>query len=205
MKKLGTIALCCAAVGALGASGAYAVGNGHGKGPGPVNGGDDSGVDAGQIASRQCTDQLHAMGAKAFKALYGKNAMRTCKAKGSSEASSVAGNAAQQCRAEQADPNFVTAHNGLTFAQFYGTNPNDANAFGKCVSGKVQTAEDQNEQQLQNAAQACRAERADPNFAASHDGKSFTDFYGSNKNKKNAFGKCVSQKAHAGAQPPATS
>jgi hypothetical protein len=202
MRRFGTIALCCAAVGALGATAAYA-GNGNGNAGG--NGSDESGANASQIASRQCTDQLHAMGAKAFKALYGKNAMRTCKAKGSSQAGNVAGNAAQQCRAEQADPNFATAHGGLTFAQFYGTNPNDANAFGKCVSGKVQTIEDENEQQLQNAAQACRAERGDPNFAASHDGKSFTDFYGTNRNKKNAFGKCVSQKAHSGAQPPATS
>ena len=55
---------------------------------------------------------------------------------------------------------------------------------------------EQNEN-LQNAAQQCRTERNDPNFATSHGGKSFTDFYGTNRNKRNAFGKCVSGKAKA--------
>jgi len=40
-------------------------------------------------------------------------------------------------------------------------------------------------------------------FAAAHGGKSFTDFYGTNKNKKNAFGKCVSGKAKAAPTPSA--
>ena len=85
----------------------------------------------------------------------------------------------------------------MTFEQSYGTNANHRNAFGKCVSRKVQAISAQEQQNLQNAAQQCRAERSDADFAASHGGKSFTDFYGANKNKKNAFGKCVSQKAKA--------
>ena len=44
-----------------------------------------------------------------------------------------------------------------------------------------------------NAAKQCKAWRADPAFAAGHGGKSFADFYGTNANKKNAFGKCVSK------------
>ncbi len=56
-----------------------------------------------------------------------------------------------------------------------------------------------------NAAKECKAEQADPNFAASHDGKTFDEFYGTNGNPKketsgtgkNAFGKCVSSKAKA--------
>ncbi|TMK39806.1 MAG: hypothetical protein E6G56_09185 [Actinobacteria bacterium] len=48
------------------------------------------------------------------------------------------GNPAQQCRAEQADPSFADSHGGKSFAQFYGTNHNLANAFGKCVSSKAQ-------------------------------------------------------------------
>jgi hypothetical protein len=115
----------------------------------------------------------------------------------------VVSNAAQQCKAEQADANFAATHNGMTFDQFYGTNANDKNSFGKCVSTKVQSTVAQQDENLQNAAQQCRAERSDPNFAAGHGGKSFTDFYGTNHNKKNAFGKCVSQKAKAlGATPP---
>jgi hypothetical protein len=149
------------------------------------------------------------MGVKAFKALYGDNApkyqhaMRNCQRAHGKSAGNVVSNAAKQCKAEQADPNFAATHNGMTFDQFYGTNANDHNSFGKCVSSKVQSAQAQQEQNLQNAAQQCRAERGDPSFAAGHGGKSFTDFYGTNHNKKNAFGKCVSQKAKAlGATPP---
>jgi hypothetical protein len=46
------------------------------------------------------------------------------------------------------------------------------------------------EQEIKNAAQACKAER-DANPAA------FTQKYGTNKNKKNAYGKCVSTTAKA--------
>ncbi len=48
-----------------------------------------------------------------------------------------------------------------------------------------------------NPAQQCRAEREDPNFAAAHGGESFEEFYGTNRNRRNAFGKCVSGKAKA--------
>jgi hypothetical protein len=66
--------------------------------------------------------------------------------------------------------------------------------FGKCVSEKAkakreqQDEDDQQEAEDQtNAAQACATER-------SADRKAFEDQYGTNHNKKNAFGKCVSQK-----------
>ena len=59
-------------------------------------------------------------------------------------------------------------------------------------------------QASKSAAKECKAEQADPNFAATHDGKTFDEFYGTNtpnpKGKgggKNAFGKCVSGKAKA--------
>jgi hypothetical protein len=50
---------------------------------------------------------------------------------------------------------------------------------------------------IHNAAQTCKAERNDPNFAASHDGKTFQQFYGTNAGNghgagANAYGKCVS-------------
>lgn len=48
-----------------------------------------------------------------------------------------------------------------------------------------------------NAAKECKAEAADPNFAATHDNKSFAEFYGTTGNGKNAHGKCVSTKAKA--------
>jgi hypothetical protein len=189
MKRIGSIVLCCIGVGAIGASAALA-GNGNGT-PNP-----------NQVAAHQCTTELHAMGVKAFKGLYGdppkgQHAMRNCQRRHGKSAGNAVNNGAQQCKAEQADPDFATSHGGMTFDEFYGTNHNDRNSFGKCVSGKVNATVAQQDENVQNAAQECRAERGDPNFAASHDGKSFTDFYGTNRNKKNAFGKCVSRKAKA--------
>lgn len=71
--------------------------------------------------------------------------------------------------------------------------------FGACVS-KQTTQQDAN---AANAAKACKAESANPNFAAGHDGKTFAQVYGATgaKGKGNgngdAYGKCVSQKARA--------
>src|SRR5205085_7612072 len=74
---------------------------------------------------------------------------------------------AAQCRAERA------AMGVTNFKSTYGTNANKSNAFGKCVSrhAKSQDANDA------NAAKRCKAERDDPNFAASHGGKTFAQFY----------------------------
>jgi hypothetical protein len=186
MKRIGSVVLCCIGVAAIGAGVALA----------------DNPTNPNWVAAHQCTTELHAMGVKNFKALYGdppkgQHAMRNCQRQHGKSANNTVNNAAQQCKAEAADPNFAASHGGMTFDQFYGTNANDKNSFGKCVSTKAKAAVDQQDQNTLNAAQMCRAERGDPNFATSHGGKSFTDFYGTNKNKKNAFGKCVSQKAKA--------
>jgi hypothetical protein len=190
VKKFGLISLALAAM-AL-APAAASAGNGNGD-PSPD-----------QLAASQCVAQKHAMGNKEFKALYGKRAMKTCQHKSTGQAKSLVANAAQTCKAEQADPNFATAHNGATFDQTYGTNKNGKNAFGKCVSAKAQEAAAAKAAATVNAAQACRTERSDPAFPAAHDGKSFSDFYGTNHNKRNAFGKCVSAKASAPAATPPT-
>jgi hypothetical protein len=96
-------------------------------------------------------------------------------------------NAARDCRDERtADP--------AAFEETWGSNGNKKNAFGKCVSTtakakeKKQDKADAKKAKAQtNAAKACAAER-------SADSKTFQETYGSNGNKKNAFGKCVSQK-----------
>jgi hypothetical protein len=142
--------------------------------------------------------QLHKSLTKAeFKALYGKNGVAHCVKKETQEnvreaaaaEQTAHSNAAKDCKAERtADPAFQTQ---------YGTpGKNGKNAFGKCVSQKAKAkeqalkAQDAQEDQNQvSAAKSCRDERqADP--------AAFTTTYGRNKNKKNAFGKCVSQKAH---------
>ena len=75
----------------------------------------------------------------------------------------------------------------------YGTGKHGANAHGKCVSQKAKskTADEVDDEVKADvhAAKACKTERkADPAAFAK---------YGSNKNKRNAFGKCVSKQAKA--------
>jgi hypothetical protein len=94
-------------------------------------------------------------------------------------------NAAKECKAER--------EQGLTaFQDKYGTNANKKNAFGKCVSQLAKAKKDeldakdkQEAEDRKDAAKACAAERA-----AGLD--AFREKYGTNANKKNAFGKCVS-------------
>ncbi len=99
------------------------------------------GVQAGENSNngkdetaKACADLKKADKA-AFKATYGKHAMRTCKKgeKPAAEETTPAEfkNAAKECRAERdADPE--------AFQETYGTNGKKKNAFGKCVSAKVQ-------------------------------------------------------------------
>jgi hypothetical protein len=93
-------------------------------------------------------------------------------------------NAAKKCKAERASMG-VEAFNAR-----YGTNANKANAFGKCVSGKAKKEKDaeaeQNEAE-ENAAKKCKAERE------SLGAEAFKAKHGTNANKANAFGKCVSK------------
>src|SRR5919199_655745 len=71
-----------------------------------------------------------------------------------------------------------------------------SNAFGKCVSRLAQVEQ----ANLSSASTLCRAEQADPNFAADHAGKTFAQFYGKG-NGKDAFGNCVALKARNSAKP----
>ena len=109
----------------------------------------------------------------------------------SAETAPTPGSPAQQCRTERAGMGVAA------FKQTYGTNKNRSNAFGKCVSKRAKAAQVADQQAGSNAAQRCRSEQADPTFAATHGNKTFEQFYGTNPNGKNAFGKCVSQHAKA--------
>ena len=63
--------------------------------------------------------------------------------------------------------------------------------FADCVGKKAKEEEAENEEAAKNAAKECKAERdANPT--------TFKTTYGTNKNGKNAFGKCVSRKARGG-------
>jgi hypothetical protein len=57
------------------------------------------------------------------------------------------------------------------------------------------------EQQVTSAAEAtCTAQQADPDFAATHGGKTFDQYYGSGKKDRNAFANCVSTVTKANRQ-----
>jgi hypothetical protein len=99
--------------------------------------------------------------------------------------------AVKDCRDERGD----TDESVAAFREKYGTNTNKKNAFGKCVSQSAKAEREDQDQEdaaeaadTKNAAQECDTER-------SADRKAFEDKYGTNHNKKNAFGKCVSQKS----------
>ena len=101
-------------------------------------------------------------------------------------------NAAKYCKALKA------ASGSNNFATLFGTKKN---AYGKCVSATAKKIANKDAAQEKaaktNAAKDCKAERDDAAFADSHDGKTFAEFYGTGKNGKNAYGKCVSMKAKA--------
>jgi hypothetical protein len=147
---------------------------------------------------------------EAFKAKYHsfRGCVRQNAAEEHAEKQAALKNAAKQCKAERSDPDFAAAHDGKTFEEFYGKNKNGKNAFGKCVSTKaheLKEAEDQDDAQevqaFKNAARQCAAERSDAGFPAAHGGKTFDEFYGTNHNKRNAFGKCVSGKSQTYVDP----
>ena len=143
--------------------------------------------------AKTCKVQLAAIGGTAFRAMYspgGANASAfgKCVSKAARDEQENRTEAASHCRAEQEDANFAGSHAGKSFAEFYGTNKNGRNAFGKCVSAKSEASSAADQQKTLNAAKACKAER-DLNRSA------FEQKYGTNKNRRNAFGKCVSSKS----------
>ena len=135
-------------------------------------------------AVKQCTTERNA-NAPAFKLLYGtlpnrSNAFGKCVSKLAQQNEQEHANAAAQCRTERsADP--------VVFATNYGTGPKHKNAFGNCVSKKAKAAAAARVDATINASKACWTERkADP--------AAFKANWGTNANKSNAFGKCVSTK-----------
>jgi hypothetical protein len=71
--------------------------------------------------------------------------------------------ASATCAAQQADPNFATDHGGKSFDQFFGTNADQSNAFGMCVSSTAKTASTTHTQTVIHAALTCKSERkSDP-------------------------------------------
>lgn len=148
-------------------------------------------------AARTCRALRASMGEALFKQAYGtaatnyRNAFGKCVSKWTRAEHGNQQSARSQCAAEQNDSNFAATHGGKTFAEFYGTGPKHANAFGRCVSGKAKAASADAQQDTLNAARQCKSERKTLGVAE------FRAKYGKNANDRNAFGKCVSALAKA--------
>ena len=138
--------------------------------------------------SQNCKEQRRSMGMADFRSLYAPNgkpkaAMDACLAKQAQSSTAEAKNASKACKAERAKLG------DEAFAEKYGTNKNGRNAHGKCVSETVAEETEETQEATLNAAKKCKAERSSLGV------EEFGKKYGTNPNKRNAFGKCVSQKA----------
>ena len=135
-------------------------------------------------AAKFCKALRADMGATTFKQTFGtnknkSNAYGKCVSKHARTLDEVHSDAVKNCRTErEAD--------AVAFANKYGTGKHKKNAFGKCVSQAQAKLTVQAADAIENAAKECKSERkADPGAFASK--------YGTNENKRNAFGKCVSR------------
>lgn len=141
-----------------------------------------------QAAQAACKAERAEVGKAAFRQTYGTgknhvNAHRNCVRARTGATETAIAEAKSSCKSEQdADR--------AAFEAKYGTNKNKRNAYGKCVSAQSKEAIAEETEARVNASKACKAERdADP--------AAFKAKYGTNKNKSNAFGKCVSTHAKA--------
>jgi hypothetical protein len=145
----------------------------------------DDGPSPVDLAKSACKSEKAQMGAKTFKAVYAagttSGATKACVAKRDGAAAGDLKNAAKECKAQRAaDP--------AAFASKWGTNKNDRNAYGKCVSATARGAVEQDTDARVNAARTCRKLRTEQKTA-------FEQTYGT---KANAFGRCVSKTARGG-------
>jgi hypothetical protein len=141
-------------------------------------------------AAKYCKALRKASGKDNFATMFGgkKNAYGKCVSKNAKkdakQEDTAQQNAAKQCKSERdAD--------AAAFAAKYGTNKNGKNAYGKCVSQHAKddkADEDKTDENDVSAAKDCKAEQK-------ADADAFKQKYGTNKNKRNAFGKCVSKQS----------
>jgi hypothetical protein len=135
-------------------------------------------------AAKFCKALRADMGLTTFKQTFGTNKKKSnaygkCVSKHARTLDEVHSNAVKKCKAErEADP--------AAFATKYGTNKNGKNALGKCVSQAERELKAAVAEEIENAAKQCKAERK-------ADESAFAAKYGTNENRRNAFGKCVSR------------
>jgi hypothetical protein len=132
------------------------------------------------------------VGPTAFKDTYGTNKNKSnahgkCVSKFAKVQDKNQSNASKDCKTERGDtPESVAAFNDK-----YGTGKNKRNALGRCISQKASAASEGQEDEVVSAAKECKTERG----STADSREAFRNKYGTNKNKRNAFGKCVSRHA----------
>jgi hypothetical protein len=187
---------------AVGILPAGALANGHGNGHNKSTTSGSSSGSARSQAQKQCREERAKMGEATFEKTYGtnkngKNAFGKCLSHRTNQdqatQQSAQTSAEKTCRSEQNDSSFASSHNGKTFDQFYGTNKNGRNAFGKCVSHRTRQNQQAQQSAHNSAVQTCRSEQ-------SSDPAAFRTKYGTNHNGRNAFGKCVSSHERSSSQ-----
>jgi hypothetical protein len=131
-------------------------------------------------AARYCKSLRSQLGVDTFRQTYGgSNAFGKCVSQRVQQLHVARQDARQACSQE------------LGAAKFRHAGSGDQSAFKKCVAAKLRAATSNDDQDVVNAAQQCATERdADP--------AAFTEKYGTNHNKRNAFGKCVSSHSDDG-------
>ena len=135
-------------------------------------------------AAKFCKALRADMGVTTFKQTFGTNKKKSnaygkCVSKHARTMDEVHSDAVKQCKAER-------EANPTDFATKYGSNKNGKNALGKCVSQAERELKATAADEIENAAKQCKAERK-------ADAAAFASKYGTNENKRNAFGKCVSK------------
>ena len=130
-------------------------------------------------AAKYCKEQRNLLGVETFRQTYGgKHAFGKCVSKRVHELRAARRAAVLSCKEQL----------GTSGHKFRHDKPENRAAFRKCVREQTQATTSDDQEGVLNAAKACKAERA-------LDEDAFAVKYGTNHNKRNAFGKCVSQHA----------
>jgi hypothetical protein len=146
-----------------------------------------SGQSSTTNASKLCKALRAEMGTDLFRATYGtnhnkRNAHGKCVAKHRHAVKQLIADAVEQCKAELSAPQASKSDKGGT--------SEERKALRACVREKLRASLAERREAFESAAAKCKTERkADP--------AAFREKYGTNENKSNAFGKCVSATAKA--------
>jgi hypothetical protein len=154
----------------------------------------DSPPPGAKNASKLCKQLRAEMGTELFRATYGtnenrRNAHGKCVSKHRHAAKQLLRQAISECKAEreatQANRPVNPGEKGDEHKKG-GPDKEARKAFRQCVREKLRALLAVRRAAFENAAKECKAERE-------ADAVAFRERYGTNSNKRNAFGKCVSQ------------